>query len=163
MLFDERHEPLALSTIEPDDRGEIGELFRAEVENLARQFTVDATRIEHQNLVLELLRLRFVQEPKLARYRARIKEIAPDRNYRFDMATLYEIAPQARFLTASGRRLRRHDEACAASNVEVGVEIGNPDVITVGDLAAFIHAGETIRQTPIATDFVGVDFIDVEG
>src|SRR3984893_9924758 len=105
MLFDERHEPLALSTIEPDDRGEIGELFRAEVENLARQFTVDATRIEHQNLVLELLRLRFVQEPKLARYRARIKEIAPDRNYRFDMATLYEIAPQARFRAASGRRL----------------------------------------------------------
>ena len=30
----QRHEPLALPAKEPDDRGEIGELFRAEVENL---------------------------------------------------------------------------------------------------------------------------------
>ena len=59
--------------------------------------------------------------------------------------------------------MRGHDKACAARFVQVAVEVADPDVIAVTDFVVLIDAGQAERQAWISFDFVGVDFIDIEG
>ena len=63
---------------------------------------------------------------------------------------------------AAVRRGGRHDKTCAAGIVQIGVKVGNPEVVGISDFLVFVDAGQTEGQTPRAACGFRLDFIDIE-
>ena len=88
MALHQLDKALTLAAIEPDNTGEVGELFGAEVVDLACHLTVDMTGVEHQYLVVVGLGFILIEEPQLARHRAGVEEIGADIDHGIHMPTL---------------------------------------------------------------------------
>jgi hypothetical protein len=112
--------------------------------------------------VLVLL-LGAVEEPELARYRPRVEEVAADIDHDIDRASLDHLPAHDRLVPPGARRLRRHHGPGAAGLVQIAVEIGQPQIIRVRDLAGLVDAGQAERQALLfGFDLAGVHLIHVE-
>ena len=123
---------------------------------------MDVARVDHQHLLPPLGGLGLVEEPQLARHRARVEETGADRHHHVQVARLDQLPAHLRFLAARRRRLRGHDEPGPAGVVQVAVEVGDPEVVAVGDLALLVHARKGIRQARVVLYFLRVHLVDVE-
>jgi hypothetical protein len=84
---------IPLTPVEPDNGGEVGELFRAEIVNLTGDFAVDVAGIEHQYLIAALFRLPLIKVPEFAGHGAGVKEVGANRDHHIDVAGLNQLAP----------------------------------------------------------------------
>ena len=103
-----------LAAIQPDDGGEVGQLLRREVVNLARDLAVDVARVDHQHLVAALGGLALVEVPQLARHGAGVEEVGADGDHHVHVAGLDDLAADLGLAVPGAAGLRRHDEAGAA-------------------------------------------------
>ena len=160
----ERQEPVALAAIEPDDGGDVLQLLRRELIDLARAFheLADAAGVEHQHLVLAVGGLVAVEVPQLARHGAGVEEAALDGDHHVHVAGLDDLLADLLLAVAGAGGLRGHDEAGAALVVQVAPEIGNPEVVAVGNLLVLVHAGQAERQARVALDALGIHEVHVE-
>jgi len=156
ILRDQLQEALALAAVEPDDGAQVAELLRGEIVDLARDFSKDVARVEHQHLVVVVGALGAVEEPQFARHRARVEEIRADRDHHIDIAGVDDLAPHFFLAMAGTGGLRGHHEAGAAEVVQVAPEIRDPQVIAVADALVLVDARQAERQPRIGLDALGV-------
>ncbi len=151
-----------MATVEPDDGGEVLELFRGKVVNLARHLPVDVPGIQHEHLILTLGGLRLVEMPELTRNRPRVKEVGADRDHDVHGAGLNELAAHLGFTMPGTAGLRGHDEPRAPLRPEVAVEVGDPQVVAVGDLLVLVDARQAERQAAVGLHLLRVHHVHVE-
>jgi len=60
-------------------------------------------------------------------------------------------------------RLGGHDEPGPALFVQVAPEVGDPQVVAVGDLLLLVHPGQAEGQAAVVLHRLGVDHVHVEG
>ena len=162
VLGDESEEAFVLAPIEPDDGRKVLLLLGREVVDLARHLPVDVAGVDHQHLPPPLDGLGLVEEPQLARHRTRVEETGADRHHHVQVARLDQLPAHLRFPDARRRRLRGHDEPGPARVVQVAVEVGDPEVVAVGDLALLVHPRKGIAQAWVVLHLLRVHFVDVE-
>ena len=88
VLLNQLNKTHPFTTVKPDNGGEVLLLLRAEVVNLAGDFAVDITGVQHQYFVFQVSGFGFVEEPQLTRHCAGIKEVTADINHDINMASL---------------------------------------------------------------------------
>ena len=103
-------EAFLFPAIQPDDGGEVGQLLRREIVDLAGHLAVDVARVDHQHLVAPLLRLASVEVPQFARDGAGVEEVGADGDHHVHVAGLDDLAPHLRLAVPGAGRLRRHDK-----------------------------------------------------
>src|ERR1700736_875278 len=91
-------------------------------------------------LVAALGGLALVEVPQLARHSAGVEEIGADGNHHVHRARLDNLAADFGLAVPGAAGLRGHDESGAASFVQVAPEVGNPEVIAVGDFLILVYA-----------------------
>ncbi len=163
MFGHQRDKAVGLAPIEPDDCRQVLLLFRCEVVDLARHLPVDVASVDRQYLVAPFFGLVLVEKPELARHRARVEETGADRHHYVHVTRFDQLLSDLCLFAARGRSLRGHDEPGPALFVQVAVEIRNPEVVAVRDLALLVHAGEGIGQARVVLHLLRIDFINVEG
>jgi hypothetical protein len=139
------------------------QLLGGEVVDLARDFAVDGAGIEHEHGVAAGLRFAFVEVPEFAGDGASVEKVGADGNHHVHIAGLDEFAADLGLAVAGAAGLRGHDEAGAAGGIEVAPEVGNPEVVSVGDLLVLVDAGEAEGEARVLLDLGGIDLVDVEG
>ena len=164
VTLDQLEEAIRLPPIEPDDGGDVLLLLGAEVEDGTRDLAVDIARIEHQDAIgpLGVSFLRAVEKPELAGHGAGVEEVAADIDHHVHGAGLDQLLPHLGLVPPGAGGLRRHDDAGPAGLVQVAVEIGEPQVVGIGDLLRLVHSGQAERQAFVALDLLGVHFVHVE-
>lgn len=75
-----------LTAMEGDDGEEVFFLLGGEVVDLARDFAEDVAGIEHEHFFAQLFWFGLVEEPKLARHDAGVKEVGTDGDHGIDGA-----------------------------------------------------------------------------
>ena len=159
---DELQETRGLAPVEPYDGQQVPLLLGAEVTDLACHLPVDVARVDHQHLAAVLLRLGAVEEPQFAGHGAGVEEVGADGDHHVHVAGLHQPPAQPGLAAAGARRLGGHDEAGPPSLVQVAVEVADPDVVAVADLALPVDAGQAEGQARVGSDLAGVDLVHVE-
>ena len=151
------------ATVKPYNCKDILLLLGREIVDLACDLAVDIARIDHQHLVSVLFRLVSVQEPQLAGHGPGIEEVGADSDHDVHVAGLDELLAHLGLVPARTGGLGGHDEPGPAPLIEVAVEVTDPDVVAVADLAFLVDAGQAEGQARIVLDLVGVDLVHVKG
>ena len=162
VVFHQTEKAVFLAAVQPDDGGEVGELLRRKVVDLARDLAVDVARIEHQHLVAARGRFGAVEVPQLAGDGAGVEEVGADGDHHVHVAGLDDLPAHLLLAVPGAGGLRGHDEAGAARWVQVAAEVGNPEVVAVGDLLVLVHARQAEGQAPVVLDLLGVHQVHVE-
>ena len=63
------------------------------------------------------------------------------------MTSADQRLPNILILSLTVRCGGRHNETCAAMLIQIGIEVGNPEVVGVADLFVFVHGRQTERKT----------------
>ena len=92
-----------------------------------------------------------VEKPQLAGNGAGVKEVGTDGDHHIHIAGLDELLADLGLAAAGAGSLGRHDEPGPSVLIQVAVEITDPDVVAVGDLALLVHAGQAKGQARIAS------------
>ncbi len=163
VVRDQLQVAVGLTPVEPDDGLQVLLLLGGEVVDLARDLAVDVARVDHQHLVFVRLGFVAVEEPQLAGHGAGVEEVRADGDHGVHVAGLHQLLPHLGLAAAGAGGLRGHDEAGAALVAQVAVEVADPDVVAVADLALLVDAGQAEGQARVGLDLVGVDLVDVEG
>ena len=167
VVGDERHELLGLAPVQPDDGVEVGVLLVGEDMRARRDHVVDVARVDHQHLIMQVLRLALVKKPQRAGQAAGVEELVANGHHHVDVAGLGQLFADVTVFVAGIRGTGRHDETSAAGVVQVGVEVLNPQTVGVADGACpGIGARQTEGQTPavagLAFHLLGIHAIDIE-
>ena len=154
--------PLRFTPVQRDDSQQVLLLLRAEVVDLARHLTVDVARVDHQHLVAARLGFGAVEKPQLARHGAGIKKVGANGNHDVRVAGFHQLPAYLGLAAACAGRLGRHDETGPPRFIQVPVEVADPDVVAVADLAFLVDARQAEGQTRVGCDLAGVDLVHVE-
>ena len=130
-----------LAAVEPDDGQEVLLLLGAEVVDLAGDLAVDVAGVDHQHLVAVLHGLGSIEEPELAGDGAGVEEVGADGDHDIHITGLHQLPTHLGLVASGAGGLGGHDEAGPALVVEVAVEVADPDVVAVADLALLVDTG----------------------
>ncbi len=133
-----------------------------EVVNLAGDFAVNVAGVEHQHFVFERCGFGTVKVPQLAGHGAGVEEVGSDGDHHVHIAGFDQFAAHFFFAMACAAGLRRHDKPGAARGRQVAVKVRDPQVVAVGDVFVFVHAGQAKGQAAVGLDGFGIDLVDVE-
>ena len=127
--------------IQPDDGGQIFDLpFRPLVERAIDDRVIIAC-VDEKHLVQQRFRLALVEEPERAGQGFGVEKVVADAHHHIDVAGLDELFADA--LVAGLAAVRcggRHDKTRAAGIVQIGVKVGNPEVVGISDFLVFVDA-----------------------
>lgn len=90
-----------------------------------------------------------------------IEEIVADRNHAVHVAGLDQLFADVLVLALTVRGRGSHDKARPSGFVQIGVEIGDPEIVGVADFLGFVHAGQTEGQTSGSFCGFGFDLMPV--
>ena len=150
------------AVIKPDDGAEILELPFAPFVQRAIDDGIVISGVDKQNLVSNRLALGLVEKPEGTRQRFGIEEVVADRDHDVDVTRLDELFADILILPLTVRRGGRHDESGASAIVEIGIEIGNPQIVRVADLFILVHARHTEGKPPGAFAAFRLDLVHVD-
>ena len=161
-------ELVLLATVEPDDGGEVGQLFVGEHMRAGRHHVVHIAGVEHQHFVAQRGGFALVEKPQRARQAAGVEELVANGQHHIHVAGVGQLLADVAVFVAGIGGAGGHDETGAATAVEVGIEILDPQAVGVGDGAGLgIGTWQAERQAAVDIHlrghFLGIDPIHIEG
>ena len=149
--------------VEPDDGSQIFNLPAGPFIEGAVYDGIVVPGVDEKHLVPEGFRLALVEEPQGAGEALRVEEVVSHTEKDVYMAGADELFPDILIGFLAVRRGGGHDEARPSGVVQIGVEVGDPQVIGIADfLFLFIDARQAEGQAARGGGGLRLHFVHVE-
>ena len=154
---------LRLAPVQPDNGVQILELPLAPLVQCAVHHSIVIPGVEEQHLVLQLFGLSLIKEPQGTGQALGVEEVIAHADHHIHMTGLHQLLTNVAVLAGAVRGGGSHDKARPAVFVQVGVEIGDPEIVGVAEFLFCVDGRQTKGQTACALSRFGVDLVHIEG
>ena len=160
-----RQKPLVLvhlAAIEPDNGVEVLQLPVAPLVLGAVHHGIIVAGVDEQYGVQQMFRFALIQKPQRTGQTFGVEEVVAHAHHHVHMAGLDKFFTDALVFALTVGSRGRHHKTRTAMLVQVGVEIGHPQIICVADFLGLVHAGQAKGQPPGTLRRLRLDLIHVK-
>ena len=163
MILRQKHLVLVLFTaIEPDNGVEVLQLPVAPLVLSAVHHGIIVAGVDEQYGVQQMFRFALIQKPQRTGQALGVEEVVAHAHHHVHMAGLDKLFTDVLVFALTVGSRGRHHKTRTAMLVQVGVEIGHPQIICVADLLGLVHAGQAKGQPPGTLRRLRLDLIHVK-
>lgn len=137
---------LRFTTVQPHDSVQILKLPVAPLVQCAVDYGIVIPSIDEQHLVLQFLWLSLIKEPQRTGQALCVEEVVAHADHHIHMASFNQFLADVPILAGAVCCGRCHNEARPAMLVQVGVKIGDPQIIGVVVLyVSYVGTGDKVQ------------------
>ena len=151
-----------LATVQPDDGVQVLELPFAPLVEGAVHHGVIIPGVDEEHLVPQGFLLSFIKEPQRTGQALGVEKVVAHADHDIHMPGLHQLLADILVLALAVGGGGGHNKAGAAVLVQVGVEIGNPQVVGVADLLVFVDGRQAKGKSSGAQGGLGLDLVHVK-
>ena len=148
--------------VQPHNGVQVLELPLAPLVQRAVHHGVVVPTVDKQHLVPQCLRLSLVEEPQRAGQRFGVEKVVAHADHHVHMAALHQLLPDVPVLAGAVCGGGGHDKTSPASLIQIGIKIGDPEIVCIPHLFGLVDGGQTERQASRVLGGFGIDLVHVE-
>ena len=122
-----------LTPVQPHDGIQIFQLPLAPLVQGAIHYGIVIPGIDEQHMILDGFCLTLIEEPDRTGQRFGVEKVVAHAHHHIHMAGLHQFLPDVPILTGTVGGRRCHNESRPALLIQVGIEIGDPQVVGIAE------------------------------